>query len=183
MNKESIYKLTQNYLITYPNDVHALQVLEFLEKYDNFWQRDNSYGHITASGWVINKARDKALLTHHIKFNMWVQLGGHIEIEDNTIIDACLRELQEESGLTDFKLLSEEIFDIDVHLIPMNSNGFPEHFHFDIRLLFEASEDSTITHQIEESNEVRWLKLDELEMWTNEKSVLRMVEKTLNLIE
>jgi len=181
MNKQSIFKLIEDYLELYPNDSHAIKTLKFLEDYDNFWQRDNSYGHITASAWVVNQARDRALLTHHLKFNMWVQLGGHIEAEDNTIFEASGRELREESGLKEFRLLSDRIFDIDVHLIPANKKNFPEHFHFDIRFLFEADENAVISHQIEESNAVKWIIMHEMEKWTNEQSVLRMVEKTINL--
>ncbi|MBL7789303.1 MAG: NUDIX hydrolase [Chitinophagales bacterium] len=177
MNKESIYKLTQNYLITYPNDVHALQVLEFLEKYDNFWQRDNSYGHITSSAWVVNEARDTVLMTHHKKLNIWIQLGGHIEARDKSIYDACERELKEESGLSEFKLISEEIFDIDVHKFPQSANGFPEHFHLDIRLLFEANSAEIINFDILESNKVVWLPINEIEKYQNAESVIRMVEK------
>jgi 8-oxo-dGTP pyrophosphatase MutT (NUDIX family) len=177
MNKQSIFSLTQNYLSKYPEDLHALHVLEFLDNYENFWQRDNAYGHITSSAWVVNESRDKVLLTHHKKLDIWIQLGGHIEPEDNTIYEACERELREESGLKDFKLLSDEIFDIDVHKFPASANGFPEHFHLDIRLLFQASSEEEINFDVLESNEVAWIPIKEVEKYQNALSVMRMVEK------
>lgn len=179
MNKQSIYTLTQNYLLKYPNDSHAIQVLEFLDNHENFWQRDNSYGHITASAWVVNESRDKVLLTHHKKLDIWIQLGGHIEPEDKTIYEACERELREESGLKAFTLLSNEIFDIDVHKFPPSANGFPEHFHLDIRLLFQGNSEEKINFDLMESNEVAWIPINEVENYQNARSVMRMVEKVL----
>ena len=177
MNKQSIYTLTQNYLSKYPEDSHALHILEFLDNYENFWQRDNSYGHITSSAWVVNETRDKVLLTHHKKLDIWIQLGGHIEAEDNTIYETCERELREESGLKEFKLLSNEIFDIDVHKFPLSANGFPEHFHLDIRFLFQGNSDEKINFDLLESNEVVWIPINEVENYQNARSVMRMLEK------
>ena len=177
MNKQSIYTLTQNYLSKYSEDSHALHVLEFLDNYENFWQRDNFYGHITSSAWVVNETRDKVLLTHHKKLDIWIQLGGHIEAEDNTIYETCERELREESGLKEFKLLSNEIFDIDVHKFPRSANGFPEHFHLDIRFLFQGNSDEKINFDLLESNEVVWIPINEVENYQNARSVMRMLEK------
>ena len=177
MNKQSIYKLTQNYLSKYPEDSHALHVLDFLDEHENFWQRDNSYGHITSSAWVVNEARNKILMTHHKKLDIWIQLGGHIEAEDNTIYEACERELREESGLKDFKLLYNDIFDIDEHNYHASANGFPEHFHLDIRLLFQGSSEEEINFDLLESNEVAWIPINEVEKYQNARSVMRMVEK------
>lgn len=177
MNKQSIYTLTQNYLSKYPDDSHALHVLEFLDNYDNFWQRDNSYGHITSSAWVVNESMDKVLLTHHKKLDIWIQLGGHMEAEDKSIYEACERELREESGLKEFKLLSKEIFDIDVHKFPQSANGFPEHFHLDIRLLFQGNSEEKISFDDLECNDVKWIPIDDVEMYQNAWSVMRMVKK------
>lgn len=125
----------------------------------------------------MNEPRDKVLLTHHKKLEIWIQLGGHIEPEDKTIYEACERELKEESGLKEFKLLSNEIFDIDVHKFPQSANGFPEHFHLDIRLLFQGSSEEKVNFDLIESNEVVWISINEVENYQNARSVMRMVEK------
>jgi 8-oxo-dGTP pyrophosphatase MutT (NUDIX family) len=178
MNKQSIYSLTQNYLSKYPEDSHALHVLEFLDNHENFWQRDNAYGHITSSAWVVNESRDKVLLTHHKKLDIWIQLGGHIEAEDNTIYEACERELREESGLKEFKLLSNEIFDIDVHkfpaCLPMVSQSI---FIWIFDFYFRAIQMKKLILTCMESNEVAWIPINEVENYQNALSVMRMVEK------
>jgi 8-oxo-dGTP pyrophosphatase MutT (NUDIX family) len=178
MNKQELIQLLKNYLTLYPTDIHGKRVLEFIESNTEFWQRTNTSGHITASAWCVNQDKTKALLTHHLGLDKWFQLGGHIEQSDKDIYKACLRELKEESGLYNFNLLSSEIFDIDVHEIPESKKGVPVHFHYDIRLIFEANSDKIIQYDSNESNEVAWVNLNEIKSKTQEWSVLRMVEKT-----
>ena len=88
-----------------------------------------------------------------------------------------MRELEEESGLREFKLLQTSIFDLDVHTIPKLKKGVPEHVHYDIRMLFEADEDESIQYDQEESNNIVWMHLDEIEK-LNDESITRMVRKT-----
>jgi 8-oxo-dGTP pyrophosphatase MutT (NUDIX family) len=148
--------------------------LELLKHQDCF-QRTHLPGHITGSSWIVNKDRTKTLLVHHAKLNKWVQPGGHADGEEN-ILNVALREAEEETGLK--KLTPKEsIFDIDVHLIPARKD-FPEHFHHDIRFMVEANEEEKIVVS-DESHDVKWVLLSELENYTKERSVLRMKEKLL----
>ncbi|PIR47964.1 DNA mismatch repair protein MutT [Candidatus Uhrbacteria bacterium CG10_big_fil_rev_8_21_14_0_10_50_16] len=50
----------------------------------------------TASAFIVHE--DKILLVHHKKLNKWLQIGGHIELDENPD-QALLREIQEECGL------------------------------------------------------------------------------------
>tara|TARA_R110000868_G_scaffold112681_4_gene303233 strand:- start:557 stop:1105 length:549 start_codon:yes stop_codon:yes gene_type:complete len=162
----------------YPkNDSHKQKILEFLAINKDFWTKSNTLGQITASCWVLNKDRTKALMTHHKKLNRWLQIGGHLEPEDGSIVDSCIRELKEESGLTQFKLLQEEIFDLDVHDIPESKKGVPAHIHYDIRMFFEANENEIIQFDKEESNKIVWMNLTEIEK-LNDESILRMIRKS-----
>lgn len=177
MNKLEVQQLISKYPY---NDTNKELTLLFLGASDDFWSKNNLTGQLTASCWVIDQSRTKALLTHHLKLNDWFQLGGHIEASDKTILEACIRELKEESGLTQFKLLSSKIFDIDVHKIPLSKKGIPEHFHFDLRFLFEANENEEIKFDISESNEVAWKSFEEIGKLTSNPSIIRMIEKTSN---
>ncbi|MFT6165583.1 MAG: ADP-ribose pyrophosphatase YjhB (NUDIX family) [Vicingaceae bacterium] len=116
-------------------------------------------------------------MTHHKKLDRWLQIGGHLAAEDDSIVDSCIRELKEESGLTQFKLLQEEIFDIDVHDIPESKKGVPAHIHYDIRMYFEADESEVIQFDNEESNNIIWMSLSEIEKLNNE-SIVRMIRKS-----
>ena len=98
MEKNALRTQIVAYIDSYRNDEHAQKTLVFLDQNDNFWQKDNTAGHITASAWIVNVARNKTLLTHHLKLDKWFQLGGHIESDDTDIFAACLREAKEESS-------------------------------------------------------------------------------------
>ena len=81
-------------------------MLELLT-YKNCFERSLLHGHFTASVWVINESKDKALFTHHAKLNCWLQLGGHADGNEDLRIVA-MQECQEESGLSDFQFLRIE---------------------------------------------------------------------------
>jgi 8-oxo-dGTP pyrophosphatase MutT (NUDIX family) len=150
------------------------QFLELLESLDAY-QRTHLPGHITGSAWILNTSKDKALLVHHAKLNKWVQPGGHADGDEN-ILNVALREAEEETGLKNFKV-DEQLFDIDIHLIPERKD-FPAHDHYDIRFLLLADEQEPIVVS-DESHDVKWVSLNGIEKYTQERSVLRMAEKAL----
>lgn len=174
VNRQELIQLVEQYPT---NNQHKQQILAFLHENEDFWTKENSAGQITAACWVVNKERTKALMTHHKKLDKWLQIGGHLEAEDETIVNSCIRELKEESGLTQFNLLQTAIFDLDVHSIPAFPKGVSAHIHYDIRMLFEADERETIQFDEEESNNIVWMKLADIEALNNE-SISRMVRKT-----
>lgn len=174
VNKQELIQLVNQYPT---NDHHKQQILAFLHENEDFWTKGNIAGQITAACWVVNKTLTKALMTHHKKLDRWLQIGGHLEAEDENIVDSCIRELKEESGLTQFNLLQPEVFDLDVHHIPASAKGVPAHIHYDIRMLFEADEQETIQFDQDESNNIVWMNLAEIEAM-NDESISRMVRKT-----
>ena len=131
-------------------------------------------GHITGSAWVVCPQRQRVLLTHHRKLEKWLQLGGHSDGDANTL-RVAQREAKEESGLS-VRPIDSSVFDIDIHTIPPRGVD-PEHKHYDVRFLFEADDSAPLTVS-DESNDLRWVALDDLHNLTSEESVLRMVRKT-----
>lgn len=130
-------------------------------------------GHVTASGFVINSARDRCLLTHHKKLGMWLQIGGHCRVNE-LVPTAARREVLEETGL-EAKHLVDGIFDLDIHLIPATSLE-PVHKHYDVRFCFECDDAESLTLS-SESHELRWVPLVEVKSVTNEESIHRMIRK------
>jgi NTP pyrophosphohydrolases including oxidative damage repair enzymes len=150
------------------------QFLELLEHPRAFF-RDHLPGHITASSWIIDKGRNFALLTHHAKLDRWLQPGGHADGHED-VLAVAHREAYEETGLTTLQPLSTEIFDLDIHLIPGRID-FPEHFHYDIRFLFQASMEESVTIS-EESRDLAWIANEDVPRRTgNNISILRMAQK------
>jgi 8-oxo-dGTP pyrophosphatase MutT (NUDIX family) len=138
------------------------------------FERSLLTGHITASALIVNKQRTHTLLTHHHKLEKWLQLGGHSD-GDPDPLSVALREAKEESGVEKITPVSESIFDVDVHAIPARKNE-PEHFHYDIRFLFEADDTEPLTIS-SESKDLAWVPLIKIEEYTTEESIVRMVRK------
>lgn len=151
-------------------------ILDFLSTSEHVFERSHCCGHITASCWLLNKARTHALMMHHKKLDQWFQLGGHCDGDPDTRAVA-IREAQEESGINDIICVSPEIFDIDIHWIPSNKKE-AGHYHYDIRYLLAVNSDEIIV-QNAESKELRWIALHE-ELPTNNQSVVRMHQKMKN---
>lgn len=177
MNKEALINLVKKYNSDNIQEKESKEkILNFLYENDNFTGRDNNLGHITGSAWIVSRDRKKVLLTHHLKLDRWLQVGGHVE-SDNSILESALREAREESGLTSIKALSEDIFDVDVHLIPKRGE-VEAHNHYDIRFLFEADENEKLHRQEDESKAMKWITLDEVTHYAAQGTVLRMTDKT-----
>lgn len=140
------------------------------------YERTHLPGHITGSAWITTPERDSVLLVHHAKLNRWLQPGGHADGDEN-VLRVALREAEEETGLQTFKIVNELPFDVDIHLIPERKD-FPAHHHYDVRFLVEAAREEKIVVS-EESHDVKWVPLSELEHYTTEQSVLRMKAKLL----
>lgn len=160
------------------------QVLDFLEKNpQNFADRHNPNGHLTASAWILDKTFQKCLLIHHAKLQRWFQAGGHIEPEDTSLEQAALREATEETGLKNLETVSghPQIWDIDIHPIPENKQ-MPAHLHLDIRFAFVATDEEFLP-QLAEITDVKWINLSEMPHYNDSESLLRMVSKTLALCE
>lgn len=154
-----------------------LRIIEFVENYPDCFERVLTIGHITGSAMIVNPAHTHTLLTHHHKLEKWLQLGGHSDGDPDTL-RVALREAEEESGLKGIVAVSEKIFDVDVHAIPARK-GEPEHFHFDVRFLFEADETQPLCVS-SESKDLAWIPLVRIAEYTTEESVLRMVRKILH---
>ncbi len=150
------------------------RIIDFLNNYPNAFERSLEVGHITASAWLINKDNTKALLMHHRKLNIWVQLGGHCDGNTDALAVA-IKEAQEESGIANIQQMKAGIFDIDIHLIPENKKE-KAHYHYDIRFLLQVISDEDFVAN-EESNALAWIDKNKDALPTQERSVTRMFDK------
>ena len=88
------------------------QILTFMKANDNFLTRENTVAHFTTSIWTVNKERTKTLMVYHNIYNSWSWIGGHADGEEN-LGEVALRELQEETGVKNARLVNDEIFSIE----------------------------------------------------------------------
>lgn len=164
------------------SDVNDL--LEFISRYPNPFDRTISEGHITGSGVVISWNGDKVLLLHHKKLKRWQQPGGHAEVGEETGETVALREAKEETGIEG--LLPHPVFEgmlhLDKHRIPEFGKE-PAHFHYDLRYILVAPPGVHIKRQIEETNDLRWFSFDELESLNLDSTLLQLLNKVQDLVQ
>ena len=187
MHRRPLLEMLDRYAEMWPGELRVVERIRALvvERPDCF-ERTCRPGHVTASAWVTTSARDQFLLVHHRKLARWLQPGGHMDGRPD-VVAAALREVQEETGLTNLRLAhnGDELtpLDLDVHVIPERRDATgavveDAHEHHDVRLLIVA--EGTLTPRVsDESHAVRWFTSDELQTVTDEESVLRMWRKGL----
>jgi 8-oxo-dGTP pyrophosphatase MutT (NUDIX family) len=180
MHRQSLLNLLQSYTPTSDYERQTCDAIRaFVREHHDCFLRESLVGHITGSAWVVNKTMTKTLLTHHRKLDKWLQLGGHCD-GDSDVLRVALREAVEESGVYDIIPHSPEIFDLDIHEIPERRTGTvvePAHLHYDIRFLLIA-DDTAPLGITAESKDLQWVELRNVQLLTQEESMLRMVEKT-----
>ena len=158
----------------------AADTLRFVASEPDCLLRSNVQGHLTGSAWIVDSARRRTLLTHHLKLEKWLQLGGHAD-GDGDLLAVALREGTEESGLTRLRVVSTGIFDVDRHWIPARKTE-AAHWHYDLRFMLEANPDEPLVRAQNESKELAWVPLSDVTRLNSEESMARMVRKTIALV-
>lgn len=132
----------------------------------------------TASAFIIRTDFDepKLMLHLHKKLGVYLQFGGHIELDENPWQAVC-HELLEESGydMDQLKILQPKerikklgYDDVIVHPVPVchNTHAFDKqrsHFHIDLGYGFVASEPPKHKIGQNESADIRYVSRSELE--------------------
>ncbi|PRY43840.1 NUDIX hydrolase [Umezawaea tangerina] len=147
--------------------------LGFLGARDDACARSCEPGHITASALVLDATAERTLLTLHPRVGRWLQLGGHCEPTDETLLGAALREATEESGIRGLRVEAQPIH-LDVHPITC-SLGVPTR-HFDVRFLVRAPVGAQPVRSAE-SVDLQWWPLDSLP--ANVDDLLPMIDAAL----
>ena len=88
-------------------------ILDYISKFDDILYRTNEFAHFVTSAFVVNETMDKVLFIHHNIYNDWVWIGGHADGESDLLVQAK-RELEEESGLKNYTLLSNDFIALDI---------------------------------------------------------------------
>lgn len=183
---QALAKLIQDFAKNNPHRIeHAEKSLELLEKYKEdptrpFFRGCFDDGHFTASVLVMNTKKTKVLLMHHVKLERWSQFWGHADGEKD-LRNVALRELEEESWIREEEAqVSENIFNIDVHIMPAKK-WEPAHIHYDVSFLAFVPEDIVFQRQESEVNDIGWLELEEvkkeLHVWKYVSGLIEMIKQ------
>jgi len=157
-------EIVKKYFDFFPKDKERLIVFsEQICKNKDIFDRKNFTGHIVANSLIINNY--KILTIFHNSLKMYIQPGGHIDKNDASILDAALREAEEETGINDLSLLEWHkqkkipIF-IESHLIPENlKKQEKQHYHHDFMYIFTTNT-KNVNLQIKEVSDYVWVDID-----------------------
>ena len=175
MHRNKLIQLLETYQPVDNEEVlYKDQTLSFIKNNPNCFDRSLLEGHITASAWLLTEDYKRALLLHHAKLDIWVQVGGHCDGHSDPL-EVAIKEAKEESGLPHIIPVFETIFDLDIHQIPQKKSE-PMHYHYDIRFLLRAI-GSDSYQKNHESKAIQWIDLDSKTLPTQNRSVIRMFEK------
>lgn len=159
--------LIGEYSRRFPDETETVfRFIEFVNRNleTSVYSRNNFDGHFTASAFLVDTTKAKILFLKHKKLNRWLQPGGHIDKTDASILEAALREVNEETGLqrADLKLNDDLVFDLDAHVIPENTKkNEPAHVHYDIRYLIEVVNETNLLINQAEADGWKWLSIDD----------------------
>ena len=119
-------------------------------------------GHFTVSAFVVSPDEGSLLVIHHAKLARWLQPGGHLERHDVTVEEAARREVLEETGVGELRVVGTGLIRIDAHEIPERPSE-PAHIHLDLGLGFQAAH--TKIGPISEVLDARWVAFDDLDSY------------------
>ncbi|MBQ9686833.1 MAG: NUDIX hydrolase [Oscillospiraceae bacterium] len=157
-------------------------ILDFLDRNPDAYERSNLLAHMTASAWVVNAGRDKVLMVYHKLYDSWAWTGGHADGEED-LAAAALREVQEETGVSSARLVSEDIYSLEILTVDGHEKRgayVPSHLHMNVTYLIEADEDDPLTVCEAENSGVQWFTPDEALKASTEPWFVERIYKKLN---
>ena len=165
-NEKSLYDQIHDHI---PFDEQEAQdketILAFLKCFDNALTRQNVFGHICASAFVLSADGQKALMLHHRIMNDYIYPGGHADGESD-LYTVALREVEEETGLIVEPVIGKKIFSIQAAPVKghvKKGKFVSAHNHYDVLYLFKAKEEDMGKIRIAEDENlaVEWRPLEE----------------------
>lgn len=115
MHRQSLLQLLKKYELTASPDEKetVAELIQYVSENPNCFEREAKDGakHIAASVLLITRDFKKALFLWHTKIGRWTQPGGHADGNPD-LQSVALKELEEETGITDAQLVSPAPLDI-----------------------------------------------------------------------
>ena len=145
-------------------------LLAALKQPDSF-TRQNETAHFTASAWVVNPARNKVLMIYHNIYHSWAWTGGHAD-GDRDLLAVAKREAMEETGVTEIRAISEDIFSLEILTVDGHEKRgayVPSHLHLNVTYLLEADPELPLRIKEDENSEIGWIGVEEIQRRSTEK--------------
>lgn len=157
-------------------------ILKYINTFDDVLTRKNEFGHFTASSWVLNKERTKVLMIYHNIYKSWAWTGGHAD-GDTDLLHTAIRELKEETGVKNVKVLDDDIFSLEIVCVNghmKRGEYVSSHVHLNLTFLLEVDENETLKMKEDENSGVKWINIEDVEKVSNEKWIKENIYRKLN---
>ena len=157
-------------------------ILKYINTFDDVLTRKNEFGHFTASSWVLNKERTKVLMIYHNIYKSWAWTGGHAD-GDTDLLYTAIRELKEETGVKNVKVLDDDIFSLEIVCVNghmKRGKYVSSHVHLNLTFLLEVDENETLKMKEDENSGVKWINIEDVEKVSNEKWIKENIYRKLN---
>jgi len=157
-------------------------ILQYINEYPhNILLRENEFGHMTSSGFIMNEDLSKVLMIHHNIYNTWAWTGGHAD-GDEDLLYVAIKEAKEETGVTSIKPLMEDIASIDI--LPVwghvkKGKYVATHMHLSVAYILIADENQELKVNEDETSGVKWIKIEEIEQYSSEKDIIPIYYKLI----
>ena len=162
---EKLYQQIKEYIPYNPQEeADKRLMLQFMEKNPDCLERTNLTAHFATTAWVVNKQRTKVLMVYHNIYKSWAWSGGHADGESN-LLAVVRKEIAEETGVTDMRLLCDDIFSLNVLTVERHiKKGQPvaSHLHLDVEYLFEADDSLPLKIKEDENSAVGWVNIADI---------------------
>lgn len=157
-------------------------MLKYINNFDDVLTRDNEFGHFTASSWVVNKEKTKVLMIYHNIYKSWAWTGGHADGESD-LLKTAIRELKEETGVENVKVLKDDIFSLEIVCVNghvKRGKYVASHVHLNATFLLEVDENEVLRIKEDENSGVKWVNIEDVEKVSSEEWIVENVYKKLN---
>ena len=154
-------------------------ILSFMDTYEDVLTRDNVVAHFTVSNWVVNKERTKIIMIYHNIYNSWAWTGGHAD-GDSYFLHVALKELEEETGLKNVKVLTNDIASLEIVTVDghvKRGKYVSSHLHINVTYILEADENELLRIKEDENSGVKWIDIDKVIEVTNEPKMIPIYNK------
>lgn len=157
-------------------------ILSCINNYSDVLTRENEVCHLTSSGFIINKDRDKVLMIHHNIYKSWGWTGGHAD-GDGDLLKVAIKEAMEETGVKNVIPVTKDICSIEI--LPVNSHikrgkYVAPHLHLSIAYILEVDEGEKLHIKEDENSAVKWISIKDIKDHVNEEHMLKVYEKLIN---
>ena len=156
-------------------------MLKYINTFNDVLTRNNEFGHFTASSWAVNKEKTKVLMIYHNIYKSWAWTGGHADGETD-LLGTAIRELKEETGIKNVKILDNDIFSLEILCVNghvKRGKYVSSHVHLNLTYLLEVDENETLKIKKDENSGVKWIKLEDIEKESNEKWIIENIYKKI----